>query len=464
MSGPVVVAGGGVTGLTAAHRLRTADPARPVVLVEASDRLGGKIRTSPFGGRPVDEGADAFLARVPWAVDLCTELGLGPRLVAPATGSAAVVARGRVRDLPDGLVLGVPTSLRAVAESGVVTPPGVARAALDLVRGDDWSGSDESIGSYMRRRLGDEVHEYLIDPLIGSINAGDTDRLSLEASAPQLAEVARRHRSIIAGLREQRREHPPDPDAPVFNSLPDGVTELTGALAARLATDDGVEIRRGTPVRAIEPAPGGPAVVLSDGTTIHSTGVVLATPAPVAAEVVAGAAPAAHAYLARIEAASVVLVTMAFRRDDVAHPLDGSGLLVPRPEGRLMTACSFGSSKWPHWAGEGRVVLRASAGRHHDDRAMALDDDELVEWLLAEVVELLGVSGDLLEWRVSRWPDAFPQYTPGHLRRLALAEEELGRRLPGVELAGMSYRGIGIPACIHHASEAAARLVARAAA
>lgn len=262
----------------------------------------------------------------------------------------------------------------------------------------------------------------------------------------------------------EEREHPPDPDAPLFNSLPNGVGELTAALAARLADDDGVTVRRGLRVTGAVPGRSGPSVALSDGTTVETGGLVLATPAPTAADIVAGAAPAAHAYLARIESASVVLVTLALRREDVEHPLDSSGLLVPRPEGRLMTACSFASSKWPHWAADDRVVLRVSAGRHRDERAMALDDDALVEALLAEVVELLGVSGVVLEWRVSRWPDAFPQYAPGHLRRLALAEEELARALPGVELAGMSYRGIGIPACIRQAGEAATRLLARAAA
>ena len=462
----VVVAGGGISGLAAAHHLATAAEGTTVTLVEASDRLGGNIRTGPFGGVPVDEGADAFLARTPEAVDLCRQLGLGHQLLAPATSSASVVVDGRVRRLPAGLVLGVPTNLRAVADAGVVSPTGLARAALDLVKGEDWSGTDESIGTVMRRRLGDEVHEYLVDPLLGSINAGDTDRLSLEASAPQLAEVVRQHRSIIAGLREQRRQHPSDPADPVFLGLPHGMEQLVAALTAELARAADTEVARSTSLQSLELAStdghGGLRLGLSDGRLLTADGLVLATPAHVAGELLAGSAPAARPYLAPMERASVVLVTMAFDRRQVAHPLDTSGVLVPVPEGRLMTACSFGSSKWPHWTADpDRVVLRVSAGRHRDERAMALDDDELVDVLLGELADLLGVAGPLLEWRVSRWPASFPQYAPGHLRRVAAATEELDRRLPTVALAGAAYRGIGIPACIRQGRDAARRVLDR---
>jgi len=460
------VAGGGISGLAAAHHLAAAADGTTVTIVEASDRLGGNIRTGPFGGVPVDEGADAFLARTPEAVDLCAELGLGAALVAPATSSASVVVGGRVRRLPEGLVLGVPTDLRAVAEAGVVSPTGLARAALDLVRGEEWAGIDESIGTVVRRRLGDEVHEYLVDPLLGSINAGDTDRLSLEASAPQLAEVVRRHRSLIAGLREQRRQRGDDPTDPVFLTLPRGMEQLVGALAAELGHAEHVEIAQSTSLQSLEASPGDEScrlrLGLSDGRLLTADGLVLAVPAHAAAELLAAAAPAARPYLAPMERASVVLVTMAFRRSEVAHPLDTSGVLVPVPEGRLMTACSFGSSKWPHWTLDpDRVVLRVSAGRHRDERAMGLDDDDLTDVLLGELGDLLGVAGPLLEWRVSRWPSSFPQYAPGHLRRVAAAADELDRRLPTVALAGASYRGIGIPACIRQGREAAGRILDR---
>jgi protoporphyrinogen/coproporphyrinogen III oxidase len=461
----VVVVGGGITGLAAARQLAKAPAPPRVTLVEADERLGGKIRTTPFGGVPVDEGADAFLARVPWALDLCRQLGMGGRLLSPATSAASVVVDGTVRRLPEGLVLGIPTNLRAVAEAGVLSRAGVARAALDLVKGDDWPGTDEPIGALVRRRLGDEVLANLVDPLLGSINAGDTDRLSLWAAAPQLAEVARHHRSLIAGVREQRRRQADDPAAPLFYTLPEGMQQLVRALVTEQAGSGRVEHCRSVSVERLDGTAAGGSpddgaqvlrLGLSDGRTITADGVVLAVPAPAAAALVATSAPAARPYLGQVEMASVVLVTMAFRRDEVAHPLDTSGVLVPVPEGRLMTACSFASSKWPHWSDDAaRVVLRASAGRHRDERAMALDDDELVDVLLGELNELLGVQGPLLEWRVSRWPASFPQYAPGHLRRVAAAEDELARRMPTVALAGASYRGLGIPACIRQGQEAA---------
>ncbi len=444
----VAVVGGGITGLAAAYEL--VQSGGDVIVFEATDHLGGKIRTTPFAGRQVDEGSDAFLARVPAGVDLCRELGLDADLVSPATGAASVWTGGRLRRLPAGLVLGVPTDLDALAESGVVSPAGVARAAADLDRErDDRPSGDESVGALVRRRLGDEVHERLVDPLIGSINAGDTDRLSLRATAPVLAAAADASPSLIAGLGAPR-----DPIAgPVFYAPHDGM----GAIVDRLVTHL-TDVRCSTVVRGIEPGAGEWHVVTeSERATVDA--VVVTTPAPVTAWLVAGIAPAAAEMLGAIEYASVVLVTLAYDEGDIGASLDGSGVLVPRGEGLLLTACSWASSKWSHLGGDGTVLLRASAGRAGDERALALGDDELVAALGADLSLTMGVTAPPRQVRISRWPNSFPQYAPGHLDRADAIDADLARAAPGVAVAGAFLRGLGIPACIDQGRAAARRVI-----
>lgn len=450
MSPRVAVVGGGLAGLVAAFRLKEARPELAISLYESSSALGGKIRTTPFMGRPVDEGPDAFLTRVPWAVDLTRELGIADRVVSPSTGSAYVVVKGRLRRLPEGLALGVPVRFWPLVTSGIVPPTAALRAGLDLIRSDDWPGGDESVGGLVRRRLGPRIHERLVDPLIGSIYAGRTEALDLHLVAPQLETAARRNRSLIRGLRSQRRDGPAV-DGPIFHGFPNGMAHLVDTLATRLR---GVEIRTGTTVTAIGDAPRGLAVTTTGGTDTFDA-VVLAAPAHAAGPMVASASPATSRLMADIPFASVTLVTMGLRRSDVGHRLDGSGVLIPAQEGWLATAASWGSSKWPHWAEDDRVVLRISSGRDGDERAMGLDDDVLVDSLLQEMATLLDIRGELLEWRVSRWPRSFAQYRPGHGRVVTEIEAQLRRDLPGLFVTGASYRGIGIPAVVRQAGETA---------
>jgi oxygen-dependent protoporphyrinogen oxidase len=454
----VTVVGGGITGLAAAHELVGAGAS--VTVLEADDRLGGKILTTDLAGRPVDCGPDMFLARVPWGIQLVRELGLGDELVQPTTGAAWVWARGRARRLPEGMVLGVPTSVTAVARSGILGPGAVMRAGLDLVRpryryraGQGlghpgptvaWTQDpdDIAVGAIVRHRFGRTVNERLVDPLLGGINAGQTDRLSLAASAPQLVDVFTSSRSLLMGLRAQRRAHPPDPSAPVFHSLAGGMQRLIDALVARLRAA-GVELRTGAPVDAL---PEGP--------------VVLAVPAHAAARLVPEEiAPS----FTRIAHASVVVVAIDLPSDAIGHPLDGSGLLVPRPEGRLATAITMASTKWPALARPGVTTLRVSAGRIGDDRAIELGDDELLATIQRELHDLLGVTADPVAVRINRWPRSFPQYEPGHLGRVAHLERLVAEWRPDVALAGAAYRGVGIPACIRQGREAAQRLLAAAA-
>jgi len=456
----VVVVGGGITGLAAAWFLRR--DARVTVL-EAEERLGGKIRTETLGGVPVEAGPDTFLAREPEAVDLCRQLGLGDALVAPANNKAWVWSRRKLRRLPEPHVLGVPLELRPVLRSGLVSGPGVARAALDLVLPRQRDGGDRSVADVIGNRLGTEVLDRLVEPLVGGINAGTATGLSLASTAPPLARAATTSRSLLLSLRRARRlaTDATPPPGPLFLGLAGGMERLVAALRESLLAA-GVELRTGTGVacvEATEPAAGAGRprvrVVLQDGPPIDADAVVLTAPAFAAAELLAGSAPDTAAELADIETASVCVATLAYPVDAVRTYLDGAGFLVPRVDGRLVTACTWTTSKWPELRRGGHVLLRGSAGRAGDTRAMQLDDDALVARVADELREALTLAADPMSARVDRWPRAFPQYQPGHAARVARIEAALARELPAVHLAGASYRGIGIAACIRSAHTAA---------
>jgi len=439
---PVVVVGGGISGLATAHYLQARHGVEAVV-VEASDRVGGKIRTDELAGVPVEAGPDSFLARVPWAADLCRELGLGDELIEPATSKAFVWVRGRLRTLPQGLVLGVPTGLPQLAVSGLVSPAGMARAALDVVLPRRRHGADASIAEVIGARFGREVVDNLVEPLLGGINAGRADRLSLAATAPQLADAARDHRSLLLGLRVATA------GGPVFQSVRGGLERLVERLGAD------IDVRTSTAAGAIERAPDGRWKVAG----LVADAVVVTVPAFAAAPLLQAVSPVAAAELRAIEYASVALVTLGYAPSTLPPLPAGSGFVVPRTERRLMTACTFLSAKWPALGASGLVLLRVSAGRLGDARVSQLDDDELVDRLHREVAEALGAAKAPVTTRVDRWVRGFPQYEPGHLARVDRIEAALAG-LPGLTVAGAAYRGLGLAACVRQAGEAADRIAA----
>jgi len=446
----VVIVGGGIAGLTVAERLTAAlDPADVRVEIrEADDRVGGKLKTSGFAGRPaIDEGADAFLARVPAGVELATRVGLGDALTSPTDARAAVWHR-RLHPIPEGLLLGVPGSVAGLATSRLLGVRGTLRAALEplLPRTD----AQDSIGRLIRARFGHEVHERLVDALVGSIYATDTDAFSL-AMVPQLAQLADEHRSLLLGSRlALRRRKPPSGaavDGPLFHAPRAGMGELAMATAA-MAGSQGADVRVGAGVAAIEPD--GPSWRV-DGDRVDV--VVMATPAAPTASLVSAAAPALAAALSTMEHAGVVIVTLAVGQWPT-RLRDRSGYLVPKPDQGLVTAASFGSQKWAHWSGADEI-LRVSLGRDGLD-VSHLDDDGIVDAAVSEVGRHLGLDLQPTSVRVSRWPRSFPQYRPGHQRWLA---EVAGATPPGLFLTGASYRGIGVPACIADAERTATAVV-----
>jgi oxygen-dependent protoporphyrinogen oxidase len=451
----VAVVGGGITGVAAARALVAHGCS--VHLIEAADRLGGSIRTSPFGDLPaVDEGPDAFLLRAPGAIDLARAVGLGDRLVNPERVGAAVW-HGRLRPIPEGIVLGVPSSLGNVVRSGLLSPGGMLRAGLDLIRPASPVDHD-SIGTWVRARFGHQVHDRLVDALVGSIYGADTDAFSL-AAVPQLASLAAGGRSALLTARRTASATRPVPgqERPAIFAAP--ATGMATLVEHTLSTLHGgpegsFALSTGHTVSRIE----------RDGDTWRVDdepvdAVLLAAPARAAARLLAGVAPDATAGLATIVTAGVIMVTLAVPGDEWPAAARGrSGYLVPKSVQRQVTAVSFGSQKWSHWApADGSVILRVSLGRDGLD-VMGLDDDAIVAAVVAEVGTHLGVDLRPSRWRITRWPAAFAQYRPHHHQLVAGIDAALP---PGIALAGASYRGIGIPACVADAERAAGMLVAR---
>ncbi len=471
-AGRAVVAGGGISGLVAA--LELARLGHDVTLLEGSSRLGGKLTTTTWRGRPLDLGPDAFIARNPAAAELCREVGLGEDLIAPATGTAAIWARGRLRAFPAGLALGVPVDLPALARSGIVGAGGVARAALDLVLpGPDLAelvghaaegGADPTIAEVVTPRLGRQVLANLVDPLLGGINAGDSHNLSFAAAAPMLASRLGHHASLIRSLRPgapPRRRHgagsaqPPAP-APVFLGLRQGMSSLVGALAAR-CVEAGVTVRLESPVVQVRRAPAAPGYLVElsgGGQPLVADRLVLAVPAPAAAAALRQLDDRLAAELAAIAYAGVVLVTAAFDAGELSKPPSGSGVLVPRSGSKHVTALTFVSSKWPRSAAAGELVVRASLGRYGAEGVLDLDDAGAGALALGEIGAVLGLRAEPLDVLVRRWPASFPQYVSGHLARVRRIEQLTSAHL-GLALAGAAYRGIGIPACIEDGRRAA---------
>jgi oxygen-dependent protoporphyrinogen oxidase len=510
MSRVVAVVGGGISGLGAARilaggplstgdlhdgagvrgrdgsRLPTGAGNLEVVLLESDERFGGKILSGEFRGRTIDFGPDNFLTRNASAAELCAQLGIAEDLMAPATSSASVVARGRLHPLPAGLILGLPPDLVALARSRIVSGRGLARAALDLVplgrpmsaaslglasrptRGAtpgaiDPGAPEWSAASILERRLGRELVERLVDPLLGGINAGGLDHLSLTVVAPQVAQALVGHRSVTRALRLMMQNRPvPSPagsakSRPIFLGIRGGLGRMVDGLVADLH-ERGVKLQTGTTVKALRRSGDRYELETADG-TIVADGVVLATPGHVSARLLVEDAPVTAAELGSIPHSSVALVTLAWDADAFPH-LTGSGFLAPRCEGRLITGCTYLSAKWPYTAAQGEVVIRASTGRYGDERPSSMSDEELVRAVLEELRGLIGVTSPPLSSLVQRWPRAFPQYLPGHLRKIERARAALSD-LPAIELAGPSLGGIGIPACLTTGERAALEVLDR---
>ena len=458
----VLVIGGGISGLSAAFYIQRARPDARVVVLESSDRVGGKIASAHIAGLTVDCGPDAFLARVPGAVDLAAELGLTDELIAPGTGKAWLWARGKLRAFPDGLVLGAPSKPFAVARSGILSPKGLLRAALsEIIPTRLTDTEDPTVASAIGKHLGREVVERLVDPLLGGINASDSNRLSLAMAAPNLMDAVKRpyfmralRKSNAAARRGAIGSEMNAAERPIFLTPRTGISTLTQRLAERL----GSAVLTGQGATSLTRSAGGSWVVATADNEWQAHEIVFASPAADTAKLVADVSANAASLLGQIRTSSVAIALLAYPKEAVNLP-PGSGVLVPRSEGKLLTASSWWNQKWPHLDTKGQVLMRASAGRDGDTRFIELTDEQLVEHLHRELSEMLPISASPTDAHVQRWIGGFPQYDSGHARRVDAIEAALATDAPGLHLTGASYRGIGIPACIRSAKATAEKVV-----
>lgn len=444
VQGQVVVIGAGIAGLAAAHRLL--ERGARVTVLEASGRVGGKLLPGEIAGARVDLGAESMLARRPEAVALAREVGLADRLQPPATATASLWTRGALRPFPKGHVMGVPGTASALA--GVLSEEGLARIERDAELPRTEVGDDVAVGEYVAQRLGREVVDRLLEPMLGGVYAGDAYRISMRSAVPQLFQVARTHTSLTAGVRElQAKASAAQQTGPVFMGIRGGIGTLPLAVADSVRARGG-EILTGTPVTRLRRTPEGGWHVVSGEREWLADAVVVAVPAPAAARLLRAENPGAAAELDGVEYASMALITLAYRRAETALP-DGSGFLVPPVDGHTIKASTFASQKWGWIADDdpGLVVLRTSVGRYGETEILQRDDSELVDVSRHDLSAATGLDATPVAARVTRWDDGLPQYPVGHHARVARVREHIAR-LPGLAVCGAPYDGVGIPACI----------------
>jgi oxygen-dependent protoporphyrinogen oxidase len=446
MNVEVVIVGGGIAGLATAYELSRANVS--FVVLERAPRAGGVILSEEVDGYVIDGGPDALLTQKPDGIQLCDEIGLGPRLVTTKPPRLAYIQRGgRLHALPAASVLGIPTRIGPFLGTGLFSWPGKLRMGAEWFVKPRLDNTDESIGAFMTRRFGREATQYLAEPLLAGIHAGDVDRLSIRALFPRFVRAELSQGSLLRAFRS--KDSGADPDG-AFRSLPGGLSEMVRALIAAIGEQ---HVRTNTGVSAIRPSAAadqslsGFTVDTSHGETFTARALILATPAYTTGALLRDMDSELARLCNEIPYASSATVVLAFQRSAVAHPLNGSGFVVPRVERSGILAASWLSSKWPFRAPDNRVLLRTFAGGARDPRALERSDAELVQQSRTALGPLLGIASEPLFARVYRWERASAQHEVGHLDRMAVIDR-LVTRHPGLYVTGSGFRGVGIPDCI----------------
>jgi oxygen-dependent protoporphyrinogen oxidase len=467
----IAVVGGGITGLSAAHRVLELPQERgrrvEVHLLEASDRLGGTIQTRSRDGFLLEEGPDAFITQKPAGMALCRRLGIDSELIGtnPACRRTLVVHRGRLYPVPEGFLMLAPTRMWPFATSRLFSWPGKLRMAMDLIlpRRDHGDEGDESLASFVRRRLGREALERVAQPLVGGIYTADPETLSLRTTMPRFLDLETKHRSLILGMRKSLPPVAPGGGADsgarysLFVSFKNGMSALIEKLEARLREDGAVHT--GVSVKRIAREGTQWKLEFENAVPQIANAVILTCPANASAAMLRGVDATLSDELSAIEYASAGTMTMAFRREQVGSDLDGFGFVVPAAERRSLIAVTYSSVKFPGRAPDGWVSMRVFFGGATAPEVLAWDDATLTDRVLGDLRELIGLVGEPGFVHIRRWPRSMPQYPVGHLHRVHRIREQLADH-PGLELAGNAFGGVGIPDCIQSGESAADRLLA----
>jgi protoporphyrinogen/coproporphyrinogen III oxidase len=460
----IVVIGGGITGLSAAFELKKQAAANNIdvdcTVIEEDKRFGGKIKTHRENGLVMESGPDSLLARKPAGMQLIRELGLEPEMVGtnPSIGKTYIVSKGGLIPLPGGTNMGVPGMLRTFMQTKLISTAGKLRALTDFILPRETVTSDETLGTLLRSRLGDEVVELLCEPLMAGIYAGNIDQLSVQATFPDFQKMVNTERSLIlASMRRFRnRPKPTNTGRSIFVTMKGGLETLPERMVEALK--DTTDLRLNTKVEKLTRRADGTYDIIAESngsaTTIHADAVIITTPAPVAGNLLFSHIPSAW-MLREIPYISTATVVIGYRKDTIFANLDASGFVVPRRENRAITASTWLSTKWPHTTNGEYVIIRCYVGRAKQQEFLNLPDDKMAEMVRSEIENLVGITAQPEFTKVTRWDRAMPQYLVNHLDNVRKVEQELATELPHVYIAGAGYRGIGIPDCIAQGRQAA---------
>lgn len=460
----VVIIGGGITGLSTAFYLKKAakEKGLPILitLLEKSNSFGGRIHTLKRDGFVIEKGPDSFLARKQPIIDLIRELGLEDQLVGtnPNAKKTYILTGGKLHRMPPGLMLGIPTEIVPFMKTGLLSMAGKARAALDLVLPKRTSQEDESLGHFLERRLGGEVLKQIAEPLLAGIYAGDTYKLSLQATFPQFHSIEQKHRSLILGMIKNRRaggeESRTLPEVArntMFLLFKEGMETMVHGLLDAL---DDVRFLLQCGATGVEKKGDVYQVIRENGEVEEADGVIVTLPAYGITELLGEQVPEVRE-LDRIDYVSVANIILAFDEKELQRELDGTGFVIPRREGRLITACTWTSNKWLHTAPKGKVVLRCYVGRSGDDRWEHMSEEELIRAVRHDLEEIMGITAEPLFTEITKLMRSMPQYPVGHLDLIRRVRQGLEKRMPGVLVTGAAFHGVGLPDCIHQGKEAA---------
>ncbi|SHM46616.1 protoporphyrinogen oxidase [Gracilibacillus kekensis] len=456
----ITIIGGGIAGLTAAYylnkKIKEEGLDYHLQLVEAGNRLGGKIETERRDGFTIERGPDSFLIRKQSAERLAQDVGIGGKLVKNGTGKSYILVGDELHSMPQGSFMGIPTQVKPFLNSSLFSFTGKLRAGMDFVKPKGEPAEDQSLGKFFRRRLGDEVVENLIEPLLSGIYAGDMDDLSLMATFPNFYQLEQKYGSLIKGL-QKTMPAPPKTSAKkrsMFYSINGGLQTLVDALEDAL----GDVVSKQTEVKEISKKEDGYQLTMQNGKELQSDAVLIATPYPVMKQMLTSYDFVSE--LVEMKATSVANVALAFDQSAIKEDIDGTGFVVSRNSNYRITACTWTHKKWPETAApEGKALLRCYVGRPGDEDIVDLSDESLEELVLHDLNKIMKIDEKPLFTVVSRWKNAMPQYRIGHKQRVEQLESDLNDNLPGVFVAGSPYRGIGIPDCIDQGEAAVDKIM-----